>query len=102
MAVPLPLETNDDDVSFIWDAQGFTSEFQNPETNMLGEYIVYAISDRNECVTIDTVNVTYVEIPPLFDLESSNIDCYIPQTTLMALDVEDDISATWTDDNFVD
>lgn len=100
-AVLLPLETNDDEISYTWDAPGFASNFQNPETNIPGEYIVYAMSNRNECVTVDTVNLTYVEIPPIFDLESSNINCYIPQTSLKALDVEDDFSATWTDDNFI-
>ncbi len=100
LAVPLPLETNDTEVSFTWDAIDFSSELQNPETNVVGQYIVYAISDRNECVTVDTVDVSFVEVLPVFEIESSNINCYQSQTILKALDVEDDISAIWTDDNF--
>ncbi|MDA9866519.1 hypothetical protein N9C29_01735 [Saprospiraceae bacterium] len=100
LAVKLPLDTDADEISYNWVAPGFSSDKQNPETNIPGEYIVYAISDRNECVTKDTVNVTYIDIPPIFDIESDNLNCYQPQTTLVALDVEDDISAIWTDYNF--
>ena len=101
LAVKLPLDTDDDEISYNWVAPGFSSDRQNPETNIPGEYIVYAISDRNECVTKDTVNVTYIDIPPIFDIESDNLNCYQPQTTLVALDVEDDFSAIWTDYNFL-
>ena len=101
LAVKLPLDTDDDEISYNWVAPGFSSDKQNPETNIPGEYIVYAISDRNECVTKDTVNVTYIDIPPIFDIESDNLNCYQPQTTLVALDVEDDFSAIWTDYNFL-
>jgi len=101
LAVKLPLDTDDDEISYNWVAPGFSSDKQNPETNIPGEYIVYAISDRNECVTKDTVKVTYIDIPPIFDIESDNLNCYQPQTTLVALDVEDDISAIWTDYNFL-
>ena len=101
LEVKLPLDTDDDEISYNWVAPGFSSDKQNPETNIPGEYIVYAISDRNECVTKDTVNVTYIDIPPIFDIESDNLNCYQPQTTLVALDVEDDISAIWTDYNFL-
>ena len=100
LAVPLSLDSDDDEVSYTWDGPGFSSELQNPETNILGEYIVYAISDRNECVTVDTLNVTYVEVPPVFDYESSNINCYQSQATLNGVEVEDDFSVTWTDDNY--
>ncbi len=100
IAVPLPLDTDDTEISYTWDAPGFSSDLQNPETNTLGEYIIYAISDRNECVTVDTVNVTYVDVPPVFDFETDNINCYRSQTTLKGVDVEDDSSVTWTDDNF--
>ena len=101
LAVKLPLDTDDDEITYNWVAPGFSSDKQNPETNIPGEYIVYAISDRNECVTKDTVNVTYIDIPPIFDIESDNLNCYQPQTTLVALDVEDDFSAIWTDYNFL-
>ena len=101
LAVKLPLDTDDDEISYNWVAPGFSSDRQNPETNIPGEYIVYAISDRNECVTKDTVNVTYIDISPIFDIESDNLNCYQPQTTLVALDVEDDFSAIWTDYNFL-
>ena len=101
LEVKLPLDTDDDEISYNWVAPGFSSDKQNPETNIPGEYIVYAISDRNECVTKDTVNVTYIDIPPIFDIESDNLNCYQPQTTLVALDVEDDFSAIWTDYNFL-
>jgi PKD repeat protein len=101
LAVKLPLDTDDDEISYNWFAPGFSSDKQNPETNIPGEYIVYAISDRNECITIDTVNVTYIDIPPIFDIDSDNLNCYQPQTTLVALDVEDDFSAIWTDYNFL-
>ena len=101
LAVKLPLDTDDDEISYNWVAPGFSSDRQNPETNIPGEYIVYAISDRNECVTKDTVNVTYIDIPPIFDIEFDDLNCYQPQTTLVALDVEDDFSAIWTDYNFL-
>ena len=100
IAVPLPLDTNDDEVSYTWDGPGFVSELQNPETNVLGQYFIYAISDRNECVTLDTLNVTYLEVPPVFGFESSIINCYQPQTTLKAIDADDDLSVTWTDTDF--
>ena len=101
LAVKLPLDTDDDEITYNWVAPGFSSDKQNPETNIPGEYIVYAISDRNECVTKDTVNVTYIDIPPIFDIEFDDLNCYQPQTTLVALDVEDDFSAIWTDYNFL-
>ena len=101
LAVPLPLTIfTEDEVTFEWEGPSFTSQEQNPETNVLGEYIVYAVLERNQCVTVDTVNVTYQEVPPIFDAEYSDIDCYTPEVTIRALEADDDIVANWTDKDF--
>lgn len=100
LPVPLPLDTDDDEVSYTWDGPGFSSNLPNPETNILGEYFIYAISDRNECVTIDTINVTYKEVPPEYEVQAQNISCYQSETTLKGINVDDDVSVTWTDTDF--
>ena len=100
LAVSLPLDTEDTEISYAWDAPGFSSILQNPETNQLGQYIVYAVSDRNECVTVDTVNVTFQVVPPVYQVESNDLNCYQSETTLNVLNAGDDLSVSWTDTEF--
>lgn len=100
LAVPLPLETSEVDVSFAWDAPGFSSELQNPETNVEGQYIIYAVLDRNECVTTDTVNVTFQQVPPIYDVVLDKINCKQSEVTLKTEDTDDGVSVTWSDFNF--
>jgi len=100
LPITLPLNTEEEDVSFAWEAPNFTSDLQNPETNVLGEYIVFAVLERNECVTIDTVNVTFELVPPIYDVDAETLNCMQSEATLSAIDVDDDLSAIWTDIDF--
>lgn len=98
--VPLPVYTDDLNVDYIWVGPDFTSEEISPLASNLGEYIVYAQSNSNNCVTIDTLQLTYQEVSPEFSFIPDTIDCFSEFATLEATEVADDLSAVWYDDTF--
>lgn len=103
VTIPLPIEVTDtDSISYFWEGpDGFISNIKSPLTNTEGEYIIYAQLERNGCITVASLNVGFQEVKPIYETSYQDLDCINDEVTLKALDVDDDQSAIWYDDNDV-
>ncbi len=94
--VILQVSSSTENVEFIWfGPNGFISEFQNPFTTNVGEYIVVA-TGPNGCISRDTIMVDDVPVLPVFDYSTDIINCYSPEVNVNALLINDDASVMWS------
>lgn len=104
LAVPLPYYTEEvlGEVTHQWQGpEGFVSTQIDTMTNKEGIYIMYSQSMRNGCVSIDTAEVTFMEVKPEYTIFSENLNCIKDTVPVGARDISDDLSAIWYDENEV-
>lgn len=86
-------------VTYAWSGPGgFTSNQQNPETSVAGDYILVVTSTANGCTNSADAPVTQDLAPPDIDVSGGSLDCANTEAVLIGAS-SSDVAYAWTGPN---